>query len=312
MKRVFKPELSHWFSRVKAGLVVALATIIFAYYTNRYGACFLLVMLAPDIGRSLWTIQKFRRWQLILDDKRFEGRFGNTKFDVQWSDVTAASFNEMSQELWLFLATMRGGLCVTLRSFDASEIWRQVQLQVSPESLKTDAYKQQPSYKEEMRHQEKLVTAMRPAVVVKDALFLKIFGWACVVVFGAAASTSWWIAENLWLSLMCFVLTASGIYLLLENGQLEIDTKSIARTTRLSRQEIGWHEVKRIVNVKQGARLIFSNETKRMVILGMIYWSDRNKAEALKFINAQVIQRRIEVVDSASTTFKLSKHTKST
>lgn len=308
MQQVFKPTLNCWFTKAGQPLIFAAATLVSIQYIDAYGLYIFFALFVFDAAKNIWRLSRCR---LVVDDEKIEGHFVSSSFNIRWRDVIAASFDAEAKESWLSLGTAHKDVfTVPLQLFDAPEVWKQVQSHVSQQALEPDAYKRLPGYEESILEEKKAIKELRPAIVVKDGLFLKLIGWVCLVMFGACAFFSWRAGKELWLPILFLVFAALGAYILLSIGQLELSSKTIVRRSPLSHHEIGWHEVRRIEMGKQGDAIIFSNEEKRLVAMGTAYWSKENTAEAIRFIGVQAAERKIEFITTASAAYKLSKNTK--
>jgi hypothetical protein len=307
MMQVFKPKAGAWVNSCLLNIAIAIGCALLAEYLDARG---LYIFCALTLFAGLRNGFTLSRQKITVNDEAFEARNSRDFFRIRWGSIIATKFDETSEEKFLSFGAMDDARTIPLKFFDASAIWEQVKTRVKPEALAPDAEKRLPYYAEADRAQTKLINELRPTIVVRDSMFLKGVGWVCVAMFSACAFFSWRSETEVWVAFLFLGFVGLGASVLAMSGQLELDTKKAARVTRINRYEMRWDEIKRIEIDKQANGITFSNGDKRIVALGLAYWSKENASEALEFINAQIAQREIEFVETTTATMKLSKNTK--
>ena len=137
----------------------------------------------------------------------------------------------------------------------------------------------------------------------------RVIGWGCVVLF------SWFLTLGIinhqtdgLLTFLFFIWL--GILLLCLYGTTEWDTQRIGYRAAIGRYEMLWSDVKHVEIDPRGTNLVFYGDNQRLVIPGPLFWSGRQKINALKLLLVQVQRHQVEVRETAWAAYKRSKNTK--
>jgi hypothetical protein len=118
---------------------------------------------------------------------------------------------------------------------------------------------------------------------------------------------NWYIG----LTAMMLALTLPGIFLLvLLSGSVDMNGQSVTLVSPLGHYRIQWDEVTQIESGRFSDWLIFYGNDKRLAFMGPIMWSKSSREQALRFVQAQVQQRKIAFKQIRSALPKFSKNTR--
>jgi hypothetical protein len=151
------------------------------------------------------------------------------------------------------------------------------------------------------------------AVLRVNLTVIKVLGWVSLILFLAVAMPIL-LSEsgphrNL-LVLFFAIFSLGGLYLLLSSGPIEVNYNGVALITPLARYYIRWDEVELIETDSQGQAIVFRGANKCLPLLGPGWWSGKEKADVIEFIQAQIQERGITVKETGNAVFRITKNAK--
>ena len=261
----------------------------------------LSVLLIGGLVAAIFTWQT----RIELNDEGLYVQKGPRRgIKLSWRNILLAEHIRQGKRINLMrLATVEGVYDIDLSSFDADEIWRQVQETVPPEALGNEAYKELPAYHAWLQEKERLLSHIEKPLTVRypgsTQVALLVILLTFVIIGVLVFTTLDAVARNplAWLFFGVLVSGASLGYLSSVTIKLEMNSQEIVSTNLWRRKEMGWEEVKAIENNKRKHRLIFYGEDKSMGVLRPEIWHGENSQSMLNMLNAQIEYRHIQWIE---------------
>jgi hypothetical protein len=102
---------------------------------------------------------------------------------LSWQDILLAEHIRQDKKNLMRLATTEGVYDIDLSSFDADEIWRQIQEYVPSEALDNEAHKNLPAYHAWLREKERLLNHVKKPLQVKYPSSTQVTMFIILLVF---------------------------------------------------------------------------------------------------------------------------------
>ena len=129
-------------------------------------------------------------------------------------------------------------------------------------------------------------------------------------VFATALSVLAFYTHQPQATLLALPWSMLGLYLGLRTGTTIITATQVTHLCPLGKYAIDWRRVAQIEYDQQGNCFILHGPNQRLVLPGTIFWTGKQKRAALQFIEDLVQQYQIQVRESLSAPYKISKNTR--
>lgn len=147
--------------------------------------------------------------------------------------------------------------------------------------------------------------------VAKPPMLIKIISWACIAFFLLCSFIT--MSTNQYLVSIFFLLfVALGVYLLLTSGELNMSSEEIISITPIGKYRMLWEEVETIELDSKKSNLVFfsENRSKRIAVIGPLYWYGSDKQRLSELLSEQVQKYRIPIKRSIFAGYITSKNTR--
>lgn len=117
-----------------------------------------------------------------------------------------------------------------------------------------------------------------------------------------------WLSGQGAVSPFFLLFVAMGFITWFNSGETTIDHIRIRHIAKTSASSIYWNEVTEIRVDYQQQAMIFRGQNKQVATYGVAYWPQRMREEALLFLQEQIEQHNIPVIQDAWAPYKFSKN----
>jgi len=253
-----------------------------------------------------YVIQAIRAAQnfVSVEPRRIFGKHGKERFDWDLASVKYAVITDES----LALYQERKMLVIPLKVFDCTALCEAVQKVLPPKIFSEDAYRQFPAFLEQEKR-DQLLIASNPRIYAHSRYFLFIgLGFAaflgCLLFLIDRRTTNWPVT----IGLGVFILM--GLALATCTSELRVDVSEIRVMNIWGTERISWQEIRSVEAAQGGGALVFVGPNKQLVLMGLSYWSGKDKALLIELVMAQIRTRRLEPKVTRKALFRTSKNTR--
>ncbi|GIU00196.1 hypothetical protein TSL6_07020 [Sulfurovum sp. TSL6] len=137
----------------------------------------------------------------------------------------------------------------------------------------------------------------------------KIIVWVGIVFFLFCAVMAWRAGQG-YVSPLFLLFACIGVFLLFMASSIKSTSEYISVLSPFAEYRIYWDEVEWIEEGNQGTLVIHGKGEKRLVLPSPTYWSGPQKSEMFEFMDSQLENLEIEILETISADYKVHKNVK--